>query len=131
MIRLAFGIVCLAYAVGGYAYSAINNADIGPLWWLQFSTIVCIGLVAVLSWGLPHIISYVKTLSFGPEEPKPNVFLSTGNCAGSISPEEQQDISAIYHLAGRLKGNDEGVKLCKQLHDLLFMEVHHKEKESE
>jgi len=123
-IATLLGIGLVAYGVGGYLVSNAADAEMNLVWWAQVAGIVVLGCVSAI-WGINRLVQ-------GGLVPTPIAVINTPESRvrpvishdGIIDKQEQKDNEALHHISSRMRGNPQGLSLCRQLHDCLF-ELHH------
>jgi len=118
------GLGLVLYGVGGYITSQSADAEMNLNWWAQIVGVVGIGGV-LLIWGLRRFLfdNNLVTPIAVINKPESRVRV-VPKSEGIIDGQEQKDLEALHHMATRMRGNPQGLSLCRQLHDCLF-ELHH------
>ena len=114
----------MLYGIGGYITSQAANAEMNLNWWVQIAVVVGMGS-ALLLWGLRRFIfeDGLVTPIAVINKPESRVRVIS-KADGIIDIQEQKDLESLHHMASRMRGNPQGLSLCRQLHDCLF-ELHH------
>lgn len=122
------GVTLVLYGVGGYITSSLAGAETNLIWWSQVAGVVVTGCVLFL-WGLNRILKNDDSVTPTPvaviTSPKSRVQVPLTS-DGVIDNQEQKDFEALHHMAARMRGNPQGLSLCRQIQDCLF-ELHHGE----
>ena len=120
------GIALVLYGVGGYVTSNLATVETNLIWWAQVAGLVVIG-GGLFLWGYSRILKSNNGVIPIPlaviTNPKSRVKVEAQS-DGIIDKQEQKDFEALHHMAARLRGNPQGLSLCRQIHDCLF-ELHH------
>ena len=119
------GIALVLYGVGGYVTSNLAGVETNLVWWAQVAGVVVVG-GALSIWGLSVV------MRDGSAAPIPVAVItnpksrdrSPATSDGIIDKQEQKDFEALHHMAARMRGNPQGLSLCRQIQDCLF-ELHH------
>jgi len=117
------GLALVAYGIGGYITSRMAQVETNLVWWAQAAGVVVVG-GALFSWGLGRLLSKGGRPTPVAVITNPNSRVRTTVSDGIIDTQEQKDFEALHHMAARLRGNPQGLSLCRQLQDCLF-ELHH------
>ena len=139
--RLALLLIVAGVGLASYAAAAlvfVKQSGVTPefSWLAQTGACLAAG-VAAACWGftvtadvLAPATSRVEWGKKRPYRPPPRPDPAT-ECSQKnlfdpklIDLEEQRDLSALHHLAERVRDNHEALALCKQLQDCIF-ELHH------
>jgi len=139
--RLSLLLIVVGVALVSYAAAAIvfvkQSGVIPELPWLAQTGACLAAGVAAACWGFtvkPEVVASVTNrVAWGtkrPYQPPPRTDpAADGPQKNIFDPklidlEEQRDLSALHHLAERVRDNHEALALCKQLQDCIF-ELHH------
>lgn len=120
------GIALVLYGVGGYITSNLAGVETNLVWWSQVAGIVVTG-GGLFLWGLSRVLTNADSVTPIPvtviTNPKSRVRVPATS-DGIIDKQEQKDFEALHHMAARMRGNPQGLSLCRQIQDCLF-ELHH------
>lgn len=138
LIRLAVvagGASLVLFATGAIVASGYNNVETNGLWWAQLVALIGGGSTACL-WTVIRS-SRLSKLSPGKESTPASgkCCTSCGCCSScdcsscdccssvsnSISTEDMKDLNALYRLSSQMADHEEGLGLCRKIHDLLFV----------
>ena len=118
------GLGLVLYGVGGFVTSQAADVEMNLNWWAQVGGVIGLGGV-LLVWGLKRFIFSADLVTpiavINKPESRVRVIPKSD---GIIDNQEQRDLESLHHIAARMRGNPQGLSLCRQLHDCLF-ELHH------
>ena len=122
-IATLLGLGLVVYGIGGYLTSQAADAEMNLNWWAQVGGVIGLGSVALL-WGLRRFIFETGLTPIAVINKPESRVRVVPKSDGIIDNQEQRDLEALHHMAARMRGNPQGLSLCRQLHDCLF-ELHH------
>ena len=131
LLLIVSGVALVAYSLAAVVFMRQSGVAPGVSWLVQTGSCISAG-VALLLWG-GSIKAVPPRVAWGTKRPyRPPERESSEKCTSDddlfdrklIDIEEQQDLSALHHLAERVRDNHEALALCKQLQDCIF-ELHH------
>lgn len=96
------------------------SIDTTPLFWAKYLGSVLIGGGVVAYNAYPLVLSKFANFKISKEPMVTNELSSDI----SIKGDQEQDITALFWLAERVKEDAEGIELCRKLSDKLFS-LHH------
>ena len=133
LLLLVSGAVLAGYSIAAIAFMRQSGDVPGVSWIVQTGACLSAGIALSLWGGSLRTVSDPPRVAWGTKRPyKPPERESSGKRAAEadlfdrklIDLEEQKDLSALHHLAERVRDNHEALALCKQLQDCIF-ELHH------
>jgi len=135
LLLIVAGVGLVSYAAAGIVFMKQSGVTPEFSWLAQTGACLAAG-VAAACWGFTVKSEPAPTVDrvfWGkkrPYRPPPRTELSDADSQANlfdpklIDLEEQRDLSALHHLAERVRDNHEALALCKQLQDCIF-ELHH------